>query len=100
MLQYILAHGIEILLYIQIGVMKHRQAHTAQSVISKSVTLQTGFIKMLRAVKFDHKFCGCAIEIDNIVTDDLLAVKSNGKRFQKIIPEVAFFFCHFPPQIL
>ncbi len=49
---------------------------------------------MLRTVKLNDDFCTCAIKIDNIRSDYLLAVYSVRDFFEEIIPQMPFFFGH------
>src|SRR5580658_9083816 len=57
---------------------------------------------MNAAVKFDHKFGGIAVEIDNVLFDDLLTaeVKPVDPVSPKHLPENALGRGHFAPQSL
>ena len=48
---------------------------------------------MLGSVQFDNQFGLVAIEINNIISYDILSAKSKWVFAQKIVPQQGFFFC-------
>jgi len=53
---------------------------------------------MLRAVKLYNQLCLCAIEICNVLTENLLSVKPDRILPQKAIPQAAFLLGHVLPK--
>jgi len=49
---------------------------------------------MLRSVQFDNQLCFCAVEVCNILAQNLLSRKPDRVLSKKLIPQAAFFFCH------
>ena len=49
---------------------------------------------MLRTIKLDNNFCACTIKINNIRTYYFLAIYGVRDFFEKIIPQMPFFFGH------
>ena len=48
---------------------------------------------MLRSIHFYNQLCFCTIKICDIRTQYFLPIKTNRIIFQKIIPQMTFFFC-------
>ena len=51
-------------------------------------------VKMLGTIQFHNKMFLWAVEVHHISSKHLLAAKWRRKIFQKIVPQVPFFFCH------
>jgi len=55
---------------------------------------------MLRTVQFNNQLCFVAVEINNIIADDILSAELNRILFKKSVPKKPFFLGHFFSQIL
>ena len=98
--QNILAHTIKVRIYIIIRISQNSEIHIIQIFITLRIRSKSFFFKVLSSVNLNHKFCRSTIEINNVRSDNFLPMYGNRKCFQKIIPEVPFFFCHFFSEFL
>lgn len=57
-------------------------------------------IVVLRSVKFNSSFCLSAVEIQNVRSTGNLSAKLNRVCTQILIPQLLFFFGHFPAKLL
>ena len=86
MFQYIRAHAVKTVVDIRIGITQNGDPQIRQVSIPTLVVFDPVVFKMLGAVKFDNQFCRGAVEVGNILSDDLLPIECYGQISQKIIP--------------
>ena len=96
----ILADAGKILPDVRIGVSQHIYAKAAQRGIPLGVCGNPARVIVLPAVERDCQLRVCTVEINDIVPDDLLPMKRDRQRLEKIVPQVPFFFRHVPAKPL
>ena len=100
MLPYIGANRGKAAVNIFIGVTKNRNPQLSQFKVSLLISLTVFCQSVLSAINFNHNTVTVDIEIHNVVADILLAVDSNGKFFQKIVPQMLLFSGHIFAKLL
>ena len=84
----------EIFVHIGIGISENCQSLLTQILIPGGIRLLAREVIVLRTIKLDNQLLFSDIEINNISTDDFLAMDGEGECFQKIIPKMTFVACH------
>ncbi len=74
MVQYVLTNAFEIMIQLNVGIPKHSYAFRFQKFIALSIIILRFFLIMLCAVQLNGKFCTCAIEINNVIPYNILAM--------------------------
>ena len=92
--QNIFTYTCEMPVQIGIGIAEHGQALLPKIPVPHLVCLLAREAVMLGAVQLDDQLFPGDVEIHDVGTDDLLAVDGQGKRFQKVIPQVPLLTGH------
>ena len=98
MLQYILAHAGEALVYIRVRVSQHGYSARAQERVAGLVIADTVGFVVLRAVKLYRYAAAVAVKIQDVAAEHLLPPEVLRPRAQKVVPQAALLVGHAAAQ--
>ena len=99
-MQNVFAYISEMLIHVCVAVTEYKNAQTLQETIPFLILLLVFFRIMLQTVKLYYNFSTCNVKINNIMTKNLLTVRVKRMKFEKVVPQMAFFLGHFPAKTL
>ena len=97
---YFRTYTTEIFLYLRICETQNENTHRFHIVGTHLICSQSFRGIVLHSVKLNHNLCTVAIEICDVISNNLLPPKAKRHFSQKIVPQMLFLGCHITPKRL